>query len=334
MGKRTEEYKKDRVQEDRLEQLNSELEPSELRRIENSTPPKYPITFIVGAPRSATTLTHQILAQTNYYSYISNFIARFWKVPSLGSEIAETLGIYTEDPMSFRSNFGRTKGWKEPHQFNYFWKKWLLYDADHQMDEDLIRSNINAIQFRKQLGAIEGVNDKPLLFKSLYTGMQIPYLHDVLEDIRVVVTLRHPYYQAQSNLLGRRAFFGNDKDWFSLKPSNYSELRHLTPFEQVVAQIYSILKEIESGIASLDSDAVKLSYYDQFMQSPREQVQEILSMINISSPQIDTIPDHFDVRNNNRLSEPEHDKLQFYVTEYFGPSADYVPFESYMRINS
>ena len=142
MTSRTDAYKKDPSKEFKLEEINLLLQQPNNTMLESFIEPKHPLLFIVGAPRSATTLTHQFIAQTSVFSYISNFTAKFWKAPYLGMVLEDLMETQNEI-ISNHSNFGRTSGLHEPHQFNYFWKDWFKYDGDHQMDDSVINSIAN-----------------------------------------------------------------------------------------------------------------------------------------------------------------------------------------------
>ena len=240
---RTKEYAKDQTQELSLQLLNKYLASTELELIDNFDTPELPQIFIIGAPRAATTLMHQVLAKSSYFGYISNYIARYWEAPYFAALQGKMLDIYGKQIIQFESDFGRTNGWIEPHQFNYFWKKWLEYDENHQMStENLITRN--STLFLKELHALENFFAKPLVFKSLYTGLQVNLLKKVLPNSKFVVMNRDPLYQAQSIFLARKSFFNDINGWFSLKPKEYFELIKLNPYDQIAGQIFYILSHI------------------------------------------------------------------------------------------
>ncbi|MFW9777507.1 MAG: hypothetical protein ACFFE8_01555, partial [Candidatus Heimdallarchaeota archaeon] len=62
VNKRTKEYRKDPIREHELEGINDLLIPIERNLVSQFTQPERPVIFIVGAPRSATTLLHQLVA--------------------------------------------------------------------------------------------------------------------------------------------------------------------------------------------------------------------------------------------------------------------------------
>ena len=53
--------------------------------------PRRPVVFVVGVPRSGTTLTYQVLAATGAFAYPSNVVARFWRRPGHGVRVQRLL---------------------------------------------------------------------------------------------------------------------------------------------------------------------------------------------------------------------------------------------------
>ncbi|MFW9846428.1 MAG: hypothetical protein ACFFD6_06760, partial [Candidatus Thorarchaeota archaeon] len=98
-SKRTDKYRKDQDSEDILREINRILEPLELEEIEGFSAPEFASLFILGAPRSATTLIHQLVADTGVFGYISNYLARFWAAPYIGALQEKALGVRVNQDM-------------------------------------------------------------------------------------------------------------------------------------------------------------------------------------------------------------------------------------------
>ncbi|MFX1253990.1 MAG: sulfotransferase [Promethearchaeota archaeon] len=320
--KRTPEYRKDPENERRLEEINNILEPIERSLVSRFTEPKKPIIFIVGAPRSATTLVHQLVAQTGLFGYISNYLARFWKAPYFGALQEKAFGIRSAYQMSYKSNYGRTTGWHEPHQFNYFWQQRFQFDKDHQMKQEII-DKIDINFFRQEIAALEDVLLLPMVFKSLYCGLQIPFLKKALKRAKFVICIRNPLYQAQSILLGRKSFFGNYKGWFSLKPKEYPMLKLKDEYEQVIGQIYYILRTIEEDLKLIDpSDYIVLSQ-ENLVLNPEKEIKKIIGLAKLdTSFEIKGIPNSFENRNKQILNNKEWLLLEKSIKSYFSREDD------------
>ena len=72
-----------------IKAYNQLLEHIELELIGLQEGPEYPPIFIVGAPRCGGTFVYQALTDILEVGYISNFVARFWNAPTIGTYLAE-----------------------------------------------------------------------------------------------------------------------------------------------------------------------------------------------------------------------------------------------------
>ena len=319
---RTPEYRKDPEQEKRLQHLNAHLAPLERQLISGFDQPRLPIVFIVGAPRSGSTLLSQTLAQTGSFSYVSNFVARFWLAPYVGLLIEDALGIRKlESDQSFVSRFGVTEGWIGPHEFGYFWSRWFRFGETHQLDaKELEEVDLDAL--RKELTALESVYNKPLCFKYLPCGLHIPFLAEHFENSICVLCWRQPVHNMQSLLLARRKILGDEGHWWSLRPKEYPDLLSTSPYEQIAGQIYYTLKEIETSFSSLSPKRFLHILYDDLCCQPRVEVNRVVEAINQIGVEVDwkpdLIPERFESTDVKRISDEEFQKLRKVAERYFG----------------
>ena len=127
--------------------------------------PTKPIVFIVGPLRSGTTLLYQILSATTKFMYINNILAPSWKFPVMAASIFKHNNLlYDYRNFTQVSNFGVTEHPLDPHEFGYFWKRWLPISFNDEDDkESIINKNNNTNKFISCLGALEKITGKPLL---------------------------------------------------------------------------------------------------------------------------------------------------------------------------
>ena len=221
---RTSKYRKSVKQELYLKRMNSLLSGFEEQLISKFNKPRLPTIFIVGVPRSGSTLLGQIMAQTGAFSCISNFVARFWMAPYLGMLIEQALDVQKrESQQAFHSSFGTTEGWAGPHEFGYFWSRWFEFDEVHKLSPKEV-AKINRSELCKEIAALESIYKKPLFFKNLTCGLQITFLAELLEKSFFVLCRRHTLYNMQSLLLARQEIFGDKEYWWSLRPKEYFKL--------------------------------------------------------------------------------------------------------------
>ena len=319
---RTPEYRKDPEQEEQLKHLNAHLAPLEGQLISGFDRPQLPIVFIVGAPRSGSTLLSQTLTQTGSFSYVTNFVARFWMAPYVGMLIEEALDIRKlECDQSFVSKFGVTEGRVGPHEFGYFWSRWFRFGETHQLDDkELGEIDLNTL--RKQLAALESIYNKPLCFKYLPCGLHIPFLAERFENSIFVLCRRQPIYNMQSLLLARRNILGDEAHWWSLRPKEYPDLLSASPYEQIAGQIYYALKEIETSFSSLSPERFLHILYDDLCSQPRVEVNRVVEAVSQMGIEVDwkpnLIPEQFQSTDTKRISDEEFQKLHKVAERYFG----------------
>ena len=319
---RTPEYRKDPEQEERLKHLNAHLAPLERQLISDFDRSQLPIVFIVGAPRSGSTLLSQTLAQTGSFSYVTNFVARFWMAPYVGMLIEEALDIRKLGcDQSFVSKFGVTERWVGPHEFSYFWSRWFRFGETHQLDNKELEE-VDLDTLRKELAALESVYNKPLCFKYLPCGLHIPFLAERFENSVFVLCRRQSVYNMQSLLLARSKILGDEGHWWSLRPKEYPDLLSVSPYEQIAGQIYYTLKEIETSFSSLSPQRFLHILYDDLCSQPREEMSRIIEAVSHIGVEVDwkpdVIPERFESTDTKRISDEEFQKLRKVAEHYFG----------------
>ena len=140
---------------------------------DNSKTEYFPI-FIIGAPRSGTTLIYQSLISALDVGYPSNLIARFWENPLFGYALQND--IYP-DSYNFISSFESIHGYSknsalEPHEFGYFWSRWFDDSKTHYTSPN---TEVNPL-LKKEINTLQNLSQKNWIFKNLTLGLKIPLL--------------------------------------------------------------------------------------------------------------------------------------------------------------
>lgn len=314
-------YRKDERRESLLKKLNESLAAKEIEAIQSFGQPRLPVIFVVGAPRSGSTLLHQLMAQAGVVDYISNFVARFWLAPCLGARIEVALGIRDETgASSCNSNFGVTAGWGGPHEFGYFWNRWFPFTETHALDSRQ-RAEVDRGGLQREVAALESVYGKPMLFKSLLCSFQVAFLAEMFPTARFVICRRTPLFQAQSLLYGREKIMGDRSRWLSLRPREYPKLLPLSCYEQVAAQIFFTLNEIDNQLALLDRSRWLDVQYENLCADPRAQLEAVLRLGGAVDPEMaweHGVPETLDCTNEQRLPDDEWRELRAACRHIFG----------------
>ena len=116
---RAEKYRKNEDEESFLIRLNNNLARTEHLYFQ-PVQEQLPNIFIIGAPRSGTTLLSQLITFVLDIGYINNFIARFWEAPLQGIRLSNIINTNLRQ-ISFNSTHGVTSNLNGPHEFGYYW---------------------------------------------------------------------------------------------------------------------------------------------------------------------------------------------------------------------
>lgn len=231
--------------------------------------------FIIGAPRTGSTILYEIL--TNYLdvSYINNFIFLTRNNYFTGFLLSK---FFLKDmPHNyFKSKHGNTfsGGLNAPHECGQYWNLCIPVGIDFIGEEDVNKYNCGDI--KKLTAAITNRFGRPLLFKNLNAGMRIALLTKLFPGCKFIFIKRDPLFTAQSILLGRKKVFGDANKWWSVKPQNYNELKKLPYIEQIVKQVYFIEKQISSDLKKFSAPEKVLNInYEQLTE-----VEEVTERIN------------------------------------------------------
>jgi hypothetical protein len=284
--KRTNSFRKNQSYESLVDEVNRLL-PS----IPDDSPlaPEGPTTFIVGVPRSGTTLLYQLLSQTGTFGYPTNFVARYVANPGFGA-LAQRLFQPMAPPRSseLKSRLGQTDGWNSPHEFGYFWERWFPFDDHHEPIAEALDA-IDGDELLRTLAYFERCSEAPLLFKNTILSFVLPSLAELIPDARFIEIVREPGHVAMSLLGAREKMYGDPSAWFSTRPANWQSLMELDPLHQVAGQIAAI----ESSHAQLRTNSEvqwKRIEYAELCESPRAKISECLDWLGLDG-QIDEIPE-------------------------------------------
>jgi hypothetical protein len=287
-------FQKDPQDEDFLARFNGALVPFEQGNYQD-LPEAYPCVYIVGAPRSGTTLASQLLSFHLDVGYISNLVAAFWQAPVTGLRLAKKL-LPVSAETSYVSTFGRTQGLHEPHEFGYFWSQMLGY-ADMQQREPAFEDSIDWDNMRRVLINMTHAVAKPLVFKPFLLGYHITRTVQVLPKSIFVRITRDPLDNALSILKMRRKYASSLEEWVSLKPREYPQLKDASPFEQIAGQVYFLNKMLDAQLQQLDAANYLNVPYERLCDEPRAVIADIQTRLAAHGSEVAAfdVPDRFDV---------------------------------------
>ncbi|MBU2538845.1 MAG: sulfotransferase [Proteobacteria bacterium] len=206
-----------------------------------SHPFVHPPIFIIGAPRSGSTLLMQILTEAFDVGYISNLHCLFYGAPSL---IEKWFHPTKDRPQSdYHSKHGVTKGWASPAECGAWWYRFFRRKPAYVTLGDV--DGVKMRCFRRSLAALISAFGRPLLFKNMYVALRLDPLLAHVPEALIIVIKRDVVDNAHSLLEVRKRVFGCYEQWWSMEPPGCEGLKKLPPARQVVEQIVRINELIE-----------------------------------------------------------------------------------------
>lgn len=251
---RTSDYVVDDINEDIIDAMNNHLENLDeyiKQRISlNTNPPM----IITGMPRSGTTLLSQVLPARYDLGYISNLMAKFYDSPLIGAWLQQKLmptDIHTL--RKFKSHHGQTYNIYEPHEFGYFWSRYLNLGIDcHEPEDNEQFQNVDISRLNTVLSEISTIMQRtlvckcsiaPFLLKGLFHHTNMFCIHIVRDKDSVI----------KSILKVRKERLGDPREWWSIRPAQWEKMLNKSPAEQVSWQYDRVLDSIKN--ASIGSEA-------------------------------------------------------------------------------
>jgi hypothetical protein len=269
-----------------LEEVNDLVGEAERSRFGTTgQTPELPVAFVVGAPRSGTTLGVQWLGATGAFAYPTNLISRFYRAPYLGARIQRLL---TDPAFDFagemtgagvagkpwKSTVGKTVGMLEPHEFSFFWRRFYPVKQARPLTPDEL-GRADAAGFAHGLALLERGLGRPLVMKGILLQYNLDHLAALLPTALFVRTVRDEVDVVRSLLGARRRVSGGIMEWFSVEPPGTAWLRDQDPYVQVAGQVVFTNRAIESQCAGIPESRVLTLRYETVCADPSEVYTEI-----------------------------------------------------------
>lgn len=279
---------------------------------------KYPPVFIIGAPRTGSTIFYQVITNCWDISYINNFESIFYRNILVGVILSQNI-FNNKHHNNFKSYHGATKGYNSPNEFGSFWYRWFPQDR-HFVEADEL-TELQKREMRHVVSAMIALKKKPLFFKNMNCGQRIGVLSQIFPEALFIYCTRNPLYIAQSLLETRKRVYGNYNTWWSIMPKEYHKLQLLRPVEQVVAQIYYIEKQIKKDLEKYYSGKWIELTYEHFAENPLQQLEAIrlfLDAHGITVNQIIDQPlDFISNMNKTTINLATINELNEHINRYF-----------------
>ncbi len=304
-----------------LDELKLLFEPVDKEIQKRFDHPQWPPLFLVGNPRSGTTLLMQLLATTEQFAIPTNLLSRFYYAPYIGAKIQQLLTDKSFDykgelgnflmPKEFESQLGKTIGALSPNEFFHFWRRFIPnYDPEYISLEG--ESQIDGHALASSIAAIEAAFQKPFAAKAALLQYNLPKLYELVNNNIILYVRRNVGYVMQSIYEARKTFYNKLDIWWSVKPKEFSELQHLDVYQQIAGQVYFTEKALMQGLSQIPEKNQLIVEYEDVCLHPSDFYMRLKNKYDVYGFKLSdnvTLPDSFMPSNKIRIPETEFSKL-------------------------
>ncbi|HWF64909.1 MAG TPA: sulfotransferase [Rhizomicrobium sp.] len=265
--------------------------------------PKFPPpVFIVGPPRSGTSLLYESLVTRYRFAYFSNLADRFSFMPVP----ATAIGIFFVRGWrgKFESRYGHIDGWGAPSEAGRIWNRWLPRTR---------RNCAISVKAEKQLqtaiSAFSALFDAPFINKNVMLSMHIGMLARIFENPVFIRVTRDPVENVRSILGAQDAGIGPyENGWWSVRPTLADRFENADRLTKACVQVIGIEADILADCKRHALDRLFTVDYHDMCQRPRDLLDELGTFLRDCKIELRDrlqVPASFSRRSKNgpRLSE-------------------------------
>lgn len=234
--------------------------------------------FILGLPRSGTTMLSQFIFKNTNCKCINNFIARFWGTPLVGAYISK-LTIKKIIGDNIESFFGQTKGLNEPHEFSKFWHKMMGWSFSTE-GELIKKKPVLWNQIYEKITNLNRILESPMVWKPLeLITDDIEKFTEVFKKSLFIFIDRDVNEIAISILSARNKQNNPEKFWGSIPRNiNFKRLIKKNKIDQIIDQIIFLRKHYSEIIQKIPRKRLLLTSYEELCSNPNYLLGELESL--------------------------------------------------------
>lgn len=312
---RVPDFRKNQGEEDFLLALNNSLRDFEISQSFNKS--RFPWIFVLGLPRSGTTLLMQTLATAFDFCMVNNFMARYYEAPVTGAQLSKILFGNNRFVSDFKSNHGKTKLLRDAHEWSYFWIDRLKYDRSVDFNRSFNEGIIEWKDIQLILDQMTHVFQKPFLNKALHPAKYIRQFLKMNPDILFIYIERDFFENCQSIKKSRERYFDDPNTWWSLIPDNFEDISKLPYYKQIPEQLFGLHNEMITDLDNFTQEKfIRISYND-LCSEPHAILDHISNKLKLNFKSdfgysLDHIPGSFSQKKRHQI---DPDMKQYILNE-------------------
>jgi hypothetical protein len=232
--------------------------------------------FVLGAPRTGSTLMYQAVCSRFGLPYVANITNdRFSSTPIVGFALQKALPV----DVAFDSRFGKTDGPFQPSEGSGLMVHWFGSGDPPALKAATIRAGFEQ-HFVDTLRAVAALFAAPVVIKNAWNCFRIPCLARTLPKARFIWIRRDIADAAKSDLDARYKTKGDATSWNSALPPDVAKLRKMPPAIQVVENQHAFNQAIRDGLERFASDRWVAIWHESFQRDPDTELKRVGALIS------------------------------------------------------
>jgi len=273
----------------------------------------FPPIFIIGSPRSGTTVLYQLLCKHLQFGYINNFVSNWPKAPLTATKLYKRFSK-NSNPIELNSKFGDSSHMSGPSEYGEFWYRW--FERSHKFKFN----NNNIKKLRIEISGLTKIHHRPLIFKNVVHSMRILALRKVFSDSVFIVLKRKKLDIAQS-ILNARIHLYNDKNHpFSVVSSQDQLDSKISYGRAIISQINSIYSNIDLAGNTLGMDKFIFVKYKDLCDNTEKILKNIQNELEKRNQNIpfnkNKVPDKLKYSTGQKVSDEDYKLLKNEIKKY------------------
>ena len=247
------------------------LLPFERKLYRRARAPQQPLLFVVGAPRSGTTLTYQLLIRHFDVRFLTNLTAIFPRSPICAMRFHEP--FFSRQAIQYDSYYGRTTALSGQNDGLHVWDRWFNRGQPEAGESLTANRQESLVQF---WGAFEQAFERPIVNKNNSLIARSHLVADALPEAHFICLRRDPLFLAQSLLLARNEIQGSYEIPYGLHEATRESTE---PVEDVCAQVEYHGRLARLQRETIGNDRFWIVRYEEICREPAELVERVADEI-------------------------------------------------------
>ena len=259
----------------------------------------HPPILIIGAPRCGSTLLYKVLTDRYYLNFISNFTAAFYRIPVCATWIARKMGIKAPSG-GYTFNYGYVEGLGSPNESAEFWYRWFPRGLRVYVPPKSTELK-KLTELRHEIGAMSDIGGSSMIFKNLYNSMRLAPIIEAIPEASFIICKRDFTANALSILEGRIINVKDKNTWWSVPPKEIENLLKKDFAQQVVGQVYYIMKQIREDLQQFGDGRFLEVQYEEFctdVDGTLKKIKNFLERRGVVLKEKNDVPTSFEIMND------------------------------------